>query len=69
SFRVFDQVRIMTHGGPHDASTTVIYEAVQAAFDRAQVARGAAMSVVFFLVVVLITLVQRRLLRQEREVT
>ncbi|MEJ2509573.1 MAG: sugar ABC transporter permease [Gammaproteobacteria bacterium] len=68
SFRVFDQVRIMTHGGPHDASTTVIYEAVQAAFDRAQVARGAAMSVVFFLVVVLITLVQRRLLRQEREV-
>ena len=68
TFRVFDQVRIMTRGGPVDASTTVVYEAVQAAFDRAQVARGAAMSVVFFLVVLLITLVQRRLLRQEGEV-
>jgi len=69
SFRVFDQVRIMTHGGPHDASATVIYEAVRAAFDRADVARGAAMSVIFFLVVVAITLVQRRLLRQEGEVS
>ncbi len=68
SFRVFDQVRIMTQGGPNDASTTVIYEAIRAAFDRADVARGAAMTVVFFVIVLAITLIQRRLLRQEREV-
>jgi len=67
SFRVFDQVRIMTRGGPHDASTTVIFEAVQAAFDRAQLARGAAMTVVFFAIVLLLTLVQRALLRQRGE--
>lgn len=65
SFRVFDQVRIMTRGGPDDASTTVIYEAVQASFDRAQVARGAAITVVFFVIVLAVTLLQRRLLRQE----
>jgi multiple sugar transport system permease protein len=63
SFRVFDQVRIMTQGGPQDASTTVMFEAVQAAFDRAQVARAAAMTVVFFLVVLGLTLLQQRLLR------
>jgi multiple sugar transport system permease protein len=68
AFRVFDQVRIMTRGGPNGATATVIYEAVQAGFDRAQVARGAAMAVVFFGIVLTITLLQRRLLRQRREV-
>ena len=66
AFRVFDQVRIMTQGGPEDHSATVIFTAVRAAFDRAQVASGMAMSVVFFLIVLAITLVQRRLLRQNR---
>ena len=66
-FRVFDQVRIMTRGGPNDASTTVIFEAIQSAFDRAQLARGAAMSVVFFVVVLGITWFQRRLLKQTGE--
>ncbi len=66
SFRVFDQVRIMTRGGPSDASTTVIFEAVRAAFDRAQVSRGAAMTVVFFLIVLTLTMLQRWLLRLGR---
>ena len=59
----------MTRGGPEGASTTVVYEMVQAGFDRAQVAQGAAMSVVFFVIVLGIALWQRRILRQEREVT
>jgi multiple sugar transport system permease protein len=44
----------------------VVFAAVQAAFDRAQVSRGMAMSVVFFLMVLAITLVQRKLLKQAR---
>jgi len=68
AFRLFDQVQIMTQGGPHNATTTAMYEAVQAAFARQQVARGAAISVVLFIFVLLITVVQRRLLKQEREV-
>lgn len=68
AFRLFDQVQIMTQGGPHDATVTVMFEAVQAAFARQQVARGAAMTVVLFLVVLLISLLQRRVARQEREV-
>jgi len=66
AFRVFDQVRIMTQGGPEDRSATVIFAAVRAAFDRAQVAQGMAISVVFFLIVLAITLLQRKLLRQTR---
>jgi multiple sugar transport system permease protein len=68
SFRVFDQVRIMTRGGPQDASNTVIHEMVRSAFDQGNVALGAAMSVLFFVVVLGVALVQRRLLRQRGEV-
>jgi multiple sugar transport system permease protein len=67
SFRVFDQIRIMTGGGPRQATTTVLFESVQAAFDRGWVARGAAMSVVFFVIVLVITLIQRKLVPQEDE--
>lgn len=65
AFRLFDQVQIMTQGGPRNATTTVMFEAVQAAFERQQVAKGAAMTVVFFLVVLVITWVQRKIARQE----
>lgn len=68
AFRLFDQVRIMTRGGPEDATTVVMFETVQAAFDRQQVARACAMTVVFFLIVLAVTLVQRRLARQQRQV-
>lgn len=59
SFRLFDQVRILTRGGPEDATTTVMYEAVTAAFERQQIALSAAMSVVFFLLVLAVTAVGR----------
>jgi len=68
AFRLFDQVQIMTQGGPDHATTTVMYEAVNAAFGSQQVARAAAMTVVFFIIVLLITLLQRYLARQERVV-
>lgn len=68
AFRLFDQVQIMTQGGPLNATTTAMYEAVRAAFGRQQVARGAAMTVVLFIIVLLVTLLQRRIVREEREI-
>jgi multiple sugar transport system permease protein len=62
-FRLFDQVQVMTRGGPNDATTTVLYEAVQASFQRQQVARASAMTVVLFLVVLAAALLQRRFAR------
>lgn len=60
SFRLFDQIRILTRGGPEERTTTVMYEAVTAAFDRQQVALSAAMSVIFFVAVLTISLVGGR---------
>lgn len=65
AFRLFDQVQILTRGGPADATTTVMYEAVTAAFARQQVALASAMSVIFFCVVLAITLGGQRAFRQE----
>lgn len=64
AFRLFDQVQVMTRGGPNDATTTVMYEAVQSSFQRLQVARGAAMTVVLFVIVLALTLLQRRIVRR-----
>ncbi|WP_226924754.1 carbohydrate ABC transporter permease [Georgenia satyanarayanai] len=68
SFRVFDQVYIMTGGGPQDATTTVMYQAVTTAFTANNVGRASAITVLFFLIVLTITLIQRRVLREEREI-
>ena len=66
AFRLFDQVWILTQGGPQRATTTVMFEMVRAVFSRQDVARGAAMSVVFFIIVLAVTLVQRLLVREEQ---
>ncbi|NEP01889.1 MAG: sugar ABC transporter permease [Symploca sp. SIO2E9] len=68
AFRLFDQVQIMTQGGPLDATTTVIYEAVKASFDQQKIAKGSAMTVVFFLIVLAITIVQRILVKEDRAI-
>ncbi|MCI5139917.1 MAG: sugar ABC transporter permease, partial [Candidatus Electrothrix sp. AR1] len=68
SFRLFDQVQIMTKGGPLNATTTVVFEAVRSAFERQQIARGSAMTVVFFIIVLCLTIFQRRLVREDRRV-
>jgi multiple sugar transport system permease protein len=65
SFRLFDQVKIMTQGGPNDSTTTVMYEAVKASFEQQKMAKGAAMTVIFFLIVLTITILQRVLVKEE----
>lgn len=70
AFRLFDQVWIMprTPGGPLDATRTVMLEMVETAYGRQQIGRGAAIAVIFFLIVLLVTVVQRRFIREEGEV-
>jgi len=69
AFRLFDQVQIMTQGGPNHATTTVMFEAVNTAFGSQQVARAASMTVVFFVIVLMLTLLQRYMVRQEGPVS
>jgi multiple sugar transport system permease protein len=68
SFRLFDQVQIMTQGGPNGATTTVMYEAVKASFEQQKMAKGAAMTVIFFAIVLVITSLQRILVPEESSI-
>lgn len=71
AFRLFDQVWLMPQrpGGPLDATRTMMLEMVETGFRRQQIGRGAAIAVVFFLIVLLINLVGRRFVREEGEVS
>ncbi len=66
AFGLFDQVNILTQGGPVGATTTLTYYMVTKGFNQLQTGYGSAVAVVFFVLVVMITLLQRRFLREER---
>jgi multiple sugar transport system permease protein len=64
SFQVFDQVWIMTGGGPAGATSVVVEQIVKNAFSYGQMGYASAMSWVLFAVILAITLVQFRLQRR-----
>jgi multiple sugar transport system permease protein len=65
AFSLFTQIRVMTQGGPLDSTTTVVYQAVHAGYDQQQTAYAAAISLVFFVLVLTVSLVQRFLTREK----
>lgn len=54
-------------GLDEDAARTVMYQAVTTAFDQNNVGQASAITVVFFLIVVVLTLIQRRVVRPDNE--
>lgn len=67
AFRLFDQVYVMTRGGPLGSTNTMMLELVNVGYERKQIARASALAVIFFVVVLLLTLVQRRLIKEDRD--
>ena len=61
---LFTQVDVMTRGGPLDATQSVVYQAVQRGYDKKDIAEGAAISVILFFMVLVVSLVQRYLTRE-----
>lgn len=64
AFALFTQIDVMTQGGPLDSTQTVIFQAVQRGFERLDIAYGSAIAVVFFAMVLVVSLVQRYLTRE-----
>lgn len=65
AFGLFAQVNVMTKGGPLDSTSTLVYQAFLAAYGRQQMGYGSAIAVVFFGIVLVISLVQRWLTREK----
>ena len=58
---LFTQINVMTQGGPRDATTTVVFEAVRSGFQQQEMGYASAIALVFFLIILVITGVQRKL--------
>lgn len=64
AFGLFTQINVMTRGGPLDSTTTVIYQAVIQGYEKQSISYGSAISVFFFIMVLLVALLQRFLTRE-----
>ena len=65
SFQVFDQVWVMTEGGPAGATSVLVERVVRHAFSYGEMGYAATLSWAIFALVFAVTLVQLRLQRQE----
>jgi multiple sugar transport system permease protein len=65
AFGLFTQVNVMTRGGPLDSTTTVVFQMVQRGYEKQDIAGGSAISVIFFIMVLIVALAQRFVTREK----
>jgi multiple sugar transport system permease protein len=64
-FALFAQVSVMTSGGPLDSTQVLVFQAVERGYERQDISGGSAISVVLFLMVLTVSLIQRWLTREK----
>jgi len=55
---------VMTRGGPLDSTTTIVFQAVERGYGKQDISGGSAISVILFVLVLTISLIQRFLTRE-----
>ena len=64
AFALFAQIDVMTNGGPLDSTTTLVFQAVERGYGKQDISGGSTISVILFLLVLTISLIQRYLTRE-----
>lgn len=64
AFSLYTQVQVMTRGGPLDSTQSIVYQAVIRGFEQQNIAGGSAISVILFVLVLIISIIQRYLTRE-----
>lgn len=67
SLKIFDQVYIMTGGGPDDSTRPILQYVYQSGFTGYRIGYASAVSYLFFALIVIVSLVQLRLSRRSGE--
>jgi multiple sugar transport system permease protein len=67
SYLAFDQFYIMTHGGPTNSTITVVYWIYANSFTYFKLGYGAALSLVLLAILIVISVVQLYLLRDDTQ--
>ena len=65
SFKVFDTVRLMTDGGPNNATSTIVYYIYKTVFWDSNVGRACAASVILLILVGILTVIYFKLLSKK----
>lgn len=68
AFKLFTQVEVLTQGGPLGATNTLVRYIFVSGYRRLKVGYASAASVIFVLIVLFISLIQRKLFVEEREI-
>lgn len=58
AFQSFSQIRLLTKGGPGDATNVIVYNIYKNAFENFRFGTAAALSVILFVIILIITLFQ-----------
>lgn len=61
NFQVFDQIYLMTDGGPEGSTSVLVQQIVNNSFDYGRMGYASAMSMVLFAIILVVTLMQLRL--------
>ena len=67
AFKLFDQVQVMTNGGPQNASMTTMLHVVRMGWGQLKVGYASSISIIFFLIVLIISIIQRVLMNKNEE--
>ena len=67
AFQVLDVILVMTSGGPADATQVGVLYIYQRSFERLEMGYGSALSIVMFLMLLIISLVQLRISRRNNQ--
>ena len=65
SLKVFTQVYVLTNGGPSNATTTVVFQLYKAGFVNGQVGYSSAIAVTFFMLVMVISILQNKFAKED----
>lgn len=61
AMKVFDEVYVMTGGGPFESSRTAVYQIYDTAFDKLEFGYASAMGVVLFMILLIISIISIRI--------
>ena len=64
---LFVQIDVMTQGGPVNSTSTLVYQAVRKGYREQEIGYGAAISLIFFVLVLIVSVVQRYLTRDKED--
>jgi multiple sugar transport system permease protein len=65
AFGLFSQINVMTKGGPLDSTQTIVFQAIERGYGKQDISGGSAISVILFVIVLSVSLIQRWLTRDK----